>query len=482
MPLERIRLQVLSPAQVEQIDAAGLRLLEEVGIALDHPEGRELLHGHGARIEGERAYLPANLVRDALTGAPSRVTLWGRDGERSVTLGDGGLYAHNAGGIPNIFDLETEERRPATTDDVRNTARVLDAMPNVHAVTFLVTPQDVPPQIMISAAIAHTFAGTTKPVFGGGMEKARDVQVCADIAAAVAGGRAELRERPLLNLSVSPISPLTFSYDVTDAILAVAKSGIPFDALPAPVLGASGPLTLAGSLAVQHAENLAALLLAHLVDAKLPLGYCSRISALDLRTALSAWGNPEIGLTAAGAVQLGKLYGLRTDVYGLCTSSKTLDMQNAYERLNNALVPALAGADCLSGAGGLENGVSASYEQIVIDNEILDLVYRTCRGFAVDEETLTVDVVGKVVAEDSGTFLDRSHTINYMRAGEVWIPKLSDRQSWEDWAVESRTIVDSASEEAREILDTHHVPPLPEDIQQEIAEILTRAERDAATE
>ncbi|MBS1252272.1 MAG: Glycine betaine methyltransferase [Anaerolineales bacterium] len=149
-------------------------------------------------------------------------------------------------------------------------------------------------------------------------------------------------------------------------------------------------------------------------------------------------------------------------------------MQNAYERLNNALAPALAGADCLSGVGGLENGVSASYEQIVIDNEILDLVYRTCRGFAVDEETLAVDVVGKVISEDSGTFLDRSHTINYMRAGEVWMPALSDRQGWEDWAPESKTIVDQARDEAREILETHHVSPLPENVQQEISDILTR--------
>ncbi len=471
MPSERIRLQALSPTQVEQIDAAGLRLLEDVGIALDHPEASELLHGHGARIEGERAYLPATLVKDALTGAPSRVTLWGRDGERSVTLGDGGLYAHNAGGIPNIFDLETRERRPATAADVRDTARLLDAMPNVHAVTFLVSPQEAPSESMIAAALAHTFEGTTKPVFGGGMEKARDVEASVAIAAAVAGGREKLRERPLLNLSVSPISPLTFSYDVTDAILAIAKSGVPFDALPAPVLGASGPLTLAGSLAIQHAENLAALLLVHLVDPAVPLGYCSRISALDLRTALSAWGNPEVGLTAAGAVQLGKLYGLRTDVYGLCTSSKALDMQNAYERLNNALVPALAGADCLSGVGGLENGVSASYEQIVIDNEILDVVYRTCRGFDVDEETLAVDVVGKVIAEDSGTFLDRSHTIEHMRAGEVWMPALSDRQSWEDWAVESRSVVDRARAEARELLATHQVPPLPAAVREEIDEI-----------
>lgn len=473
MPSDHFRLHVLSPAQVEQIDAAGLRLLEEVGIRLDHPEAQELLHGHGARIEGDRAYLPATLVKDALADAPGQVTIWGRDGQQSITLGDGGLYVHNAGGIPNMIDLETGERRPATTEDVRDSARVLDALPNVHAVTFLVTPQDVSPEIMISAAMARTFEGTTKPIFGGGMEKARDVEHCVAIAAAVAGGREALRQRPLLNLSVSPISPLTFSYDVTDAILAIARAGIPFDALPAPIQGATGPLTLAGSLAQQHAEVLAALLLVHLTDPTVPLGYCSRISVLDLRTGLSAWGNPEIGLTAACAVQLGQLYGLHTDVYGLCTSSKTTDMQNAYERMANALVPALAGADCLSGVGSLENGLAASYEQMVIDNEILDMIYHIHRGFVVDEDTLAVDVIAEVVESDGGTFLDRMHTVRHMRAKEVWIPELSDRRSWQEWAADGRTVVDRARERAKELLAHHEVPPLPDTVQEEIADILT---------
>ena len=125
--------------------------------------------------------------------------------------------------------------------------------------------------------------------------------------------------------------------------------------------------------------------------------YCSRITPLDMRTAVSSWGGPEVGMAGACAAQLAHRLGLPCDVYGLCTSSNRLDPQFAYERMANALMPALAGADIMSGVGGMESGLSASFEAAVIDDEMIGLMKHVVQGCEVSEDTLAFDVMREVI-------------------------------------------------------------------------------------
>ncbi len=477
MSSDAIRLEILSPEQIERIHQATLTILADTGIVLQHQEAREMLLDNGCQEEEERVKIPAELVEKALSSGPRQIAVWGRDRESKVVLGDERTYAHNAGGIPTILDLETGQRRAATLQDVEQTTRLLDALPNVHTITSLVSPQDVAGEMMHIHSYGALLSSTKKPVYGPGIENERDAHYALKLAAAVCGGWEELRTYPPLSISVSPISPLTFSHDVTAAILTIARAGVPFVALPAPISGASSPITLAAGLAQQNAENLACLVLARLVEPAAPVVYCSRLSVMDMRTALSAWGNPEIGLTGACAVQLAKRYGLPNDVYGFCSSSKMIDVQSGYERTFNALLPALAGADTLSGVGSTENGLTASYELAVLDDEILDMVFKFSRGFRIDDGTLALDLLAEVMASDTKTFLDKVHTVQHMRAGEIWIPRLSDRTTRDEWEVEKKTALDLARDRAREILAYHQVAPLPQAVQEEISSILEEAEK-----
>ena len=159
----------------------------------------------------------------------------------------------------------------------------------------------------------------------------------------------------------------------------MARLGLPFGPLPCPQVGATAPMTLAGALALQNAENLAAIVLAQLVRPGLPIIYCGRLAVMDMRTIAPLWGNPETGLISAATVQLGHRYGLPVNVYGLCTTAYDLDMQNGYERAINAALPALAGADELSGIGEMGGGVLSCPAQMVIDDEIAGAVQRLRR-------------------------------------------------------------------------------------------------------
>jgi trimethylamine--corrinoid protein Co-methyltransferase len=469
MSTRRLLLHPLSEEALDRIEKTAHRLLDEVGISLQHAGAIEMLHGLGCRIERARTHIPPDVVQWALDHvAPGRESLT-RDGYPAFTLGDGQVRFHNGGGQPQAFDLDSGQRRAATLQDVADITRLLDAVPNVDQITPLFGPQDVPPELLFLESTAAMLRHTHKPVSAAAIDRPEDVPYLVEMAAACCGGTEAFREHPTLSISVSPVSPLKFDERITGAILAVAQSGAPFHPLPAPTLGATGPITMAGALAQQHAEVLASFVLAAAARPGVPVVYCSRISPIDLRTAISTWGGPEVGLTGACAAQLAHRLGLPCDSYGLSTSSPSLDAQFAYERLANALVPALAGVDLLSGVG-MGGGIVGGYEIAVLDDELIGLIKQIVTGPEVSEATLAYDVMQSVIPRD-GVFLGEMHTVQEMRRGALWIPGLSVRGA----AQENESVVDRARARAREILSRHEVEPLPDDVNRHLDKILARA-------
>ena len=465
-----IHLQVLGAEGVKQIHAATLRVLSEVGVILTHPGARELLVGHGARVAGDRVLLPADLVERCVAQCPHTVKMQGRDPAKAILLGDGTCHAHNVGGVPNIADSNEGTRRPALRDDNAKTARLLDALPNVSSVTPFFTPQDVPGAALSLWMYYDTIANTTKPVHGPGVQTVSEVRAVAEMAriANPEGG---------VSIAISPVSPLFFPDDVAGAILQVARLGLPFGPLPCPIMGATGPMSIAGALAQQNAEVLASIVLAELARPALPIFYCGRLSVMHPRTGLSVWGNPEIGLASAGTVEIAHHYGLPVNVYGFCTDAHTSDMQSGYERAINALIPALAGADEISGVGEVWGGMVSSLAQMVIDDEILDSVKRTLRGFEVNPDSLAVEVIAKAM-DGARNFLAQRHTVKYMRSGEVLQTRLAGREGWAEWEASGHQgIVDRAATRAAELLASHEVPPLDRRQQAEMEKVIHAAEQ-----
>jgi len=472
MPKTRL-LRFLSEEALDRIEETTYRLLDEIGISLQHASAAEMLHGLGCRIEKDRVFIPRDAVEWALDNVTPHRQYFRLDGSPAFTLEDGGLRFHNGGGLPFIYDLDTGERRQARLSDIADTTRLLDAIPNVDMVIPLVGPQDVPPGLLAVASTEMMLRNTRKPVSAAAIDHPEDVPYVVEMAAACCGGIENFRARPTMYVSVSPVSPLIFTEDVTRAIIAVAESGAPLTALPAPTLGATGPVTMAGALAQQHAEVLASFVIAAAARPGVPVVYCSRISSIDLRTAVSSWGGPEIGMTGACAGQLAHRLGLSCDTYGLSTSSNTLDPQFAYERLANALVPALAGVDILSGVGSTDSVMAAGLEIAVIDDELISLIKHIVAGPEVNQTTLAYDVMREVIPRD-GIFLAEMHTVTHMRQGALWIPQLSTGKG--GGADEAGSdVVTRARARAKEILRTHQVEPLPDDVSRHLDEIMTRA-------
>ncbi|MBN1146457.1 MAG: trimethylamine methyltransferase family protein [Anaerolineales bacterium] len=466
-----IHLTVLSGDEVEAIHQSTLRILSETGVRLASPQGREILLGAGAHLQDERLLLPPDLVEGQVAKCTKQVKLRGRGGALK-TLGDGKLYWHNLGGARDIYDHRSGKRRGALLQDVRDATRLLDALEHATTITPFFTPQDVPGPLMSLAMYRHALPHTIKPLQGPGVQTAAEVRFAARMAAVV-GPPSEV-----LSLSVSPVSPLLFPDETAGAIIEIAQHGIPFGPLPCPTAGTTAPLSLAGALAQQNAEVLASIVIAQLVHPGLPVVYCGRLAMMEPRTGVSVWGGIELGLVSAATVQLGHRYGLPVNVYGFSTNAHVLDVQNGFERALNAAIPALAGADELSGIGEMEAGVSSSFAQMVCDNELAASVHRLCRGIAVDEDALGVEVIAAVM-RGAHNFLGQKHTTRYLRSGEVFVTKLAERGAWEAWEREGRQgMAERAQAEAERLLAEHQVPPLSDDQERELDEIMIEAERE----
>jgi trimethylamine--corrinoid protein Co-methyltransferase len=468
-----LRLAVLADQEVEAIHQATLRILSEVGVVLTQPEAREILSGAGATLRDERVLLPPDLVEREVARCPRQVTIRGRGGT-TATLGDGSLHWHNLGGAPNVYEPRSGGRRPATLQDVRDSAHLLDALDGVTTITPFFTPQDAPGPLMSLAMYRHTLPHTTKPAHGPGVQTAVEVGYAAHMATVI-GPPSEV-----LSLGISPVSPLFFPDDVAEAMIETARLGVPLAPLPCPTAGATAPLSLAGALAQQNAEVLASVVLAQLVRPGLPIVYCGRLAMMEPRTGLSVWGGVELGLASAATVQVAHRYGLPVNVYGLSTNAHVFDVQNGYERALNAAIPALAGADELSGIGEMEAGVMGSLAQMVCDNEIAASVRRLRRGFVTDDDALALEVIAAAM-DGSRNFLEQRHTVRYLRAGEVLYTRLAERRAWAEWDRTGREgMAERAQAEAERLLAAHEVPPLTQDQERELDEILQAAERELA--
>lgn len=350
---------------------------------------------------------------------------------------------------------------------------MVSSLDNVHVFSPLVSPTDVITGTeeveMVNTAIRNTKKVVENPVTSG-----TKVDFLYRLFATVAGSESKLKRRPSFAVSVSPISPLNFDRGSSSALMQSAERELPTKVLPAPITGATAPVTFAGALAQQHAELLAGLVILQTISPGLPTVLSPRLSVMDMRNSYVSWGSAELGRASACAVQLINEIDLPSDVYGLSSDAKTLDEQQGYEKSINGILPALAGANFLSGAGGIESLKSASLAQLVIDDEIFGMILDTIDGFRVNADTIALEVINSV--GPGGDFIRERHTAEFSRKGEQYHPKLSDRNTWESWVEGGRSdLKEVAEERARSLLADSKPPEMDPDTLDGLDEILEDA-------
>lgn len=470
----------MHPDQLNQIHHASLRILDEQGISLDHPGMSEKLAANGCRLAGGRVFIPPDLVESCLAQAPHAFRIYGRDDDQQGLLVDaqGSYLCTNTGILPNIYDFETGQVRRSVRADVAASTRVLDALSEVDIVyVSLLDATEMPPHMVTAVDFAETMAHTTKPLVGPGLTNRLEARAVIAMAAALRhGDTAELARRPACVPFIGAVTPLLFTRESVDALEEITSAGLPLLALTNPVMGASSPYTIAGSVALGHAEVLAILVLAYALRPGLPIISFNTPTVADMRTLASTTGGPETGLMRALAVELARHLGLPTFGHGH-TSAARVDMQAADEKSINALLISLARPSLMGGLGGLANVTLTSYETIVMDNERFGAFKRILQGVDVDDDHLALEVITDLVGGKEA--ISHRHTVKHLRGQEVWRAKLARRQGLVNGSPEDTTLQERARSEAIRLMKEHVVPTLADEIQQSVATILSEYDAEA---
>lgn len=466
----------LSKEDMQKIHEQALRVLEDTGIGVESDAALQMLGDAGADVDEktQTAKIPTDLVEQALEKLPRRITLAGRNPERDLVLEPGGkMRSRNAGGLTQIQELETGEIRDALLADVADFARLMDGLDDIDFVAPLY-PSDVPPEILELQVLETMFNNTDKHINIRALTR-RTFPYLIQMGEIVAGGKEKLKERPVISILEAPIAPLRFPDVFIDALFLGGEYGIPIEVCSMPSVGATGPMTLAGSLLLATAEHLATFVISQLAHPGAPVIWASRFTTMDMSTGVTGM-HPEAALVnAAGAQMATDHYNLICDVHGPATNAIVPDGQSVLEECLGAFITGLAGRPTiLAGAGSMEIGLIASFEEMVISNEIHSIIRRAVEGFEVNDDTLGADAIARVGI--GGNFLQDEHTFKYLRSGRVdsLFIKPKNKVSWIEGG--SKGIVDIAREKARTILKEHQTTPLDEEVKNRLQKVIMDAQ------
>ncbi len=454
----------LGKDDIEAIHETSMRVLSEVGIRVKNAEALELFASAGATVDREKnlVRIEPEMVMDLVSKAPHTIGLYGQRPEHTLEVGGERVYTGTGGTALYVLEPGSDEKRRARLSDLRDMARLVDALDNIDFFMLPVFPSDVSEEHVDVNRFGTALTYTGKHVTGG-VYTADGVRNVIRMAEIIAGSRYALIEKPLISMvTCCGISPFVLDDHYSALALEVARAGIPVITPVEPLCGTTAPITLAGNLVVQNVDTLAGVMLTQLANPGTPVMYGCISSISDMKDMKYLSGAVEMGIMNAAASQLANYYDLPIYATAGMSDSKTLDAQAGVESAMTSLLVALAGGNFIHDAAGLlEFCLCASLEKCVMDDEILGMVKRALQGVKITPETLAFDLLKQV--GPGGHYVTSRHTRKHMRE-EQYFPRLCDRQTREEWlksgALDARQ---RARRKVEEILGRSADPVLPEE-------------------
>jgi trimethylamine--corrinoid protein Co-methyltransferase len=424
----------LTPQDIQKINEASMEIFEEVGVQVNYPAALERFVKAGAQVDTSTniVRMKADLVESLLKTAPSEITLYGREesGIHDLKIGGNKVYMGTGGTALNVQEPGSTESRRSELRDVMNMARMVEQLENIHFYMLNVYPSDLPVEEIDVNRFGAALNRTRKHIMGG-VYTVEGVRNVIRMAEKIAGYPEALREWPFISMVACPISPFKLDESYGELAIEAAINNIPVVVPAEPLCGATAPITLAGNLVIQNVDTLAGIIMTQLANPGAPALYGCISSITDLRDMKYLAGAVEMGLMNAAAAQMAQFYKLPYYATAGMTDSKAIDAQAGYESAITSTLVALAGANFIHDAAGfVEFCMTASYDKLVVDNEIIGMVMRAVEGIEVNERTLAMDEIKKV--GPGGHFVSSRHTRKYMRT-EQFKPQLSNRDTREQW-------------------------------------------------
>jgi trimethylamine--corrinoid protein Co-methyltransferase len=471
---KRVKIDLLSPEQVRQIHESTLDVLETVGVTFYSKKALDILAEHGAEVDYETtvAKLPAALCERAMSTVPEQFVLGARDPEYDLPLDGEHVYISSDGCGLSHRDFDGVIR-PSRKEDLVNCARVVQALPNVSATSAVVSAQDCPVETRVLHEFDACVRNSSKHSIVVSIKEDWEARSLIRMAEAMAGGAAELRARPMFTAIICTVSPLHQERFGMDLALTLAEAGIPVSFYPMPILGATGPITIAGSAVVNNAELVSGTVLTQLAFPGAKVIHGGGPTAMYMNSGAYASNSPEAMLLRAVQGHMADFYHLPAWYGAGATTAKEPGAQSAYENTMAMMMAYMNGADVTFGTGLLDGSRILCLENMVVDDEIIGMVKRIMRGIEVTDETIAKELIAKMGF--GGNYLFDQHTRKHVR--ELWQARLGETGTFEHWkATGAKSTVEKAQDKVREIL-AEPAAEFPADLGKEFDAIIAAAAR-----
>jgi trimethylamine---corrinoid protein Co-methyltransferase len=462
----------LSDEGIATIHKAAVTILEKTGMTFESgiEDTLDMLEGAGAQVDRAKGRIrfPGKLIEEQAKKAPSRVILYSRDGKNDLDLTENRVYLGTGGAAIKVLDLETGMLRSTTLDDIYRIGRLVDRLNHIHFYLRPCIPTDIQESDYDVNMFYACLNATTKHVMSGVNNEAGLRQI-VDLASVIAGGESRLQERPFISIITSfAISPLKLCTQSTRIMQEANRLRIPVALSAAPMSGSTSPMTMAGTLAQLHAEQLAGICICQLTNPGAPILYGGIPGMANLKTMGYLGGAVECGMMNAAAHQLAHHIGVPNYNSSGLTDSKIPDAQAGWEKAVTTILAAMGGSNYVHHAAGmLESMLAVAYEQYVIDDEIIGMCCKALEGIRIDPEHLALDVIESV--GPGGNFMTSGHTMKYMRKEYFPGNGVSDSRSRDKWEKDgSLDARDRARNLAKRILSERPVPCISEEADQNI--------------
>jgi trimethylamine--corrinoid protein Co-methyltransferase len=475
-------LEVISADEVEAIHDASVTVLEEIGMDFLHPEALSILAAGGAQVEpgSERVRFDRELVMGLVAKAPSEIRLHARNPANDVVMGGNRMAICAVASAPNVSDLDAG-RRPGNFADYK---KLLHLMSAINAVDLLagypVEPIDLPPATRHLDALAAFVTLTDKAFHAYSLGRARilDGIEIARIARGI--DAATLEREPSVFSIINTSSPLRLDGPMIEGMIELGRLNQPVAITPFTLSGAMAPASIAGALTQQNAEALAAVAFAQMIRPGTPVLYGGFTSNVDMKSGAPAFGTPEYAKAVLAGGQLARRYGLPYRSSNV-NASNCVDAQAAYESQMSLWPVMLAHANMMMhGLGWLEGGLVASFEKVMLDAEMIQMMAEFLRPLDLSENAIGLDAIREV--GPGGHFFGAAHTLERYETA-FYPPILSDWRNFESWR--EAGALDTAQRANRlykAVLEEFEPPPLDPAVAEELESFVERRRREGGAE
>jgi trimethylamine--corrinoid protein Co-methyltransferase len=429
-------MRAFSDDHIAAMHEGALHILETHGIKVLLPEAAQIFAKAGARYDADTqmAYLGRDIIAAAVASAPKEIAVAAGARHKDITLKLGNLVFQPGAGAPHATDL-VKGRRPGTREDYDDLTRLTNHFDVLHMIPPLVEPQDVPlnvrhyftlkSQLTLSDKVPFVFSRGT-PQVQESFELLQEFRGLTD---------AQFAAQPHCYTIINTNSPRTLDIPMAQGLIDFARAGQVSIVTPFTLMGAMAPITVAGAITLSHAEALAAITLTQLTNPGAPVCYGTFTSNVDMKSGAPVFGTPEHYRASLAAGQLARFLGLPwRSASGSAANAN--NVQAANETQMGLWGCLMAGSTVvIHAAGWLEGGLSVSYEKLITDIEVLQMVAELCAGHEEAGSDLALDAIAEV--QPSGHFFGADHTMARFQT-EFYAPLVHDYANYGTWEERGR--------------------------------------------